>query len=57
MHLIRPHQVESRDGDGTATAARLDAVWPDAAQRDRALASLLDDGLMVRNHDYYTLPT
>ena len=46
-----------RDGDGTDTAARLDAVWPDAAQRDRALASLLDDGLMVRNHDHYTLPT
>lgn len=45
-----------RDGDGTATAARLDAVWPDAVQRGRALASLVDDGLMVRVGDRYSLP-
>lgn len=45
-----------RDGDGTATAARLDAVWPDAVQRDRALASLLDDGLVVRDGEHYALP-
>ncbi|MBM7229306.1 A/G-specific adenine glycosylase [Dietzia cinnamea] len=45
-----------RDGDGTATAARLDAVWPDALQRGRALASLVDDGLMVRVGDRYSLP-
>ena len=45
-----------RDGDGTATRARLDAVWPDDVQRDRALASLVDDGLMVRVGDRYSLP-
>lgn len=45
-----------RDGDGTATAARLDAVWPDAVQRGRALASLLADGLVVRVGDRYSLP-
>lgn len=45
-----------RDGDGTATAVRLDAVWPDPVQRDRALASLLDDGLMVRDGAHYALP-
>ena len=28
--------------------AALDVLWPDAAQRDRALASLLVDGLVVR---------
>ena len=46
-----------RDGDGTATAARLDAVWPDEAQRARALASLVGDGLVERSGDLYSLPT
>ena len=46
-----------RDGDGTATAARLDAVWPDEAQRARALASLVGDGLVERSDDLYSLPT
>ena len=45
-----------RDGDGTATAARLDAVWPDDVQRARALASLIDDGLVARCGDTYSLP-
>lgn len=45
-----------RDGDGTATAARLDAVWPDDVQRGRALASLVDDGLVVRVAESYALP-
>lgn len=35
-----------RDGDAPATRERLDLVWPDAAQRDRALDSLLTDGLV-----------
>ena len=45
-----------RDGDGTAPRAALDAVWPDAVQRDRALDSLVADGLMVRTGDLYALP-
>lgn len=45
-----------RDGDGTATAARLDAVWPDAVQLERALASLVTDGLVARVADHYSLP-
>ncbi|MDV8002339.1 A/G-specific adenine glycosylase [Rhodococcus sp. IEGM 1408] len=45
-----------RDGDGTATAARLDAVWPDAVQLERALASLVTDGLVARSADRYSLP-
>lgn len=45
-----------RDGDGTATSARLDAVWPDTVQRDRALDSLLADGLVVRTGERYSLP-
>jgi A/G-specific adenine glycosylase len=45
-----------RDGDGTAARSALDAVWPDATQRDRALDSLLGDGLVVRVGEHYSLP-
>jgi hypothetical protein len=31
-------------------------LWPDAAQRDRALASLVVDGLAVAVGDSYRLP-
>jgi A/G-specific adenine glycosylase len=34
-----------RDADEPVPAARLDAAWPDPEQRERALASLLADGL------------
>ena len=46
-----------RDADEPVPAARLDAAWPDAQQRDRALASLVADGLAASlpgNH--YALP-
>ena len=36
-----------RDADEPVPAARLDAAWPDAPQRTRALASLVADGLAV----------
>ncbi|GAA1754236.1 A/G-specific adenine glycosylase [Luedemannella helvata] len=37
--------------------AALDAVWADGVQRDRALASLLDDGLLVEPAEgFYALP-
>jgi len=45
-----------RDGDGAATRSALDAVWPDSTQRDRALDSLLTDGLVVRVGELYSLP-
>ena len=45
-----------RDGEGTATSDDLDAVWPDAGQRERALGSLLVDGLVVRTGGRYALP-
>jgi A/G-specific adenine glycosylase len=36
---------------------RLDAAWDEPVQRERALASLLDDGLVVRAGDgRYALP-
>jgi A/G-specific adenine glycosylase len=34
-----------RATDGTVAAGDLDLVWPDAAQRTRALAGLVADGL------------
>jgi A/G-specific adenine glycosylase len=46
-----------RDADRPVPAARLDAVWPDADQRARALAGLLADGLAVAHgRDHYALP-
>jgi A/G-specific adenine glycosylase len=36
-----------RDTDGAVHRSRLDAAWSDVPQRERALASLLDDGLLV----------
>jgi A/G-specific adenine glycosylase len=46
-----------RESEGVVPKRRLDAVWPDAAQRTRALAGLLDDGLVVeRGRQGYSLP-
>lgn len=36
-----------RDSDGPVAADVLEAAWPDGPQRARALAGLLDDGLVV----------
>ena len=36
-----------RDEDGPVSRGRLDAAWSDVRQRERALASLLADGLVV----------
>jgi A/G-specific adenine glycosylase len=38
------------------SADELEPLWPDAAQRDRALAGLLSDGLAARTRDGYALP-
>jgi A/G-specific adenine glycosylase len=49
--------AELRASDVPVTAAEIRTVWPDGDQRDRALASLLRDGLAVGNdRDGYTLP-
>jgi A/G-specific adenine glycosylase len=37
-----------REHTDPVPVARLDAVWPDAVQRQRALATLIDDGLVVQ---------
>ena len=46
-----------RRATGPVSRARLDALWADAAQRDRALASLVSDGLVHEvSPDRYALP-
>ena len=46
-----------RDAPGSVPKARLDAVWDIAEQRERCLASLVDDGLVVSGgRGRYALP-
>ena len=46
-----------REAEGTVARARLEEVWPEPVQRERALRSLIDDGLVVRGEgDRYALP-
>lgn len=46
-----------RDASGSVTTAQLAAVWEPAEQRNRCLASLLEDGLVVGEGDgRYALP-
>ena len=48
---------ELRHSDTPVPAEAIDSVWPDAVQRDRALAGLLADGLAIGSPDAgYTLP-
>jgi A/G-specific adenine glycosylase len=47
-----------RDATAPVPRADLDAVWPDADQRARALSALVDDGLVhALPRDRYALPT
>ena len=49
--------LRDRDpADGPVGADELAAVWPDGAQRDRALATLLADGLLIEDAGSYRLP-
>jgi A/G-specific adenine glycosylase len=46
-----------RDTDGVVSSRRLDVAWPEPVQRARALAGLLDDGLVVAHgRQGYSLP-
>lgn len=47
---------ELRASHRPVSAEELEALWPDAAQRDRAIAGLLADGLAVACDDTYRLP-
>jgi A/G-specific adenine glycosylase len=47
-----------RESSEPVPRVRLDAVWSDPDQRDRALAGLLADGLVCElDHDIFVLPT
>ena len=48
--------AELRASDIPVTAAEIASLWPDAPQRDRALAGLLADGLAVPTDGGYELP-
>ncbi len=48
--------AELRASDIRVTAQELETVWADAVQRDRALAGLIADGLVVRVAGGYELP-
>ena len=48
--------AELRASDIPVSIAEIDTVWPDAVQRDRALAGLLADGLAVAVPGGYELP-
>ncbi len=45
-----------RDSEHPVTRARLDAAWSEPVQRERALASLLEDGLLVERAGRFALP-
>ncbi len=46
-----------RDSDGPVHRSSLDAVWPDATQREKCLDALLADGLVARvGPETYSLP-
>lgn len=46
-----------RDTDGPVHASRLDAAWPESTQRERCLAGLLEDRLLVAAGPHsYALP-
>jgi A/G-specific adenine glycosylase len=44
-----------RESASPVPGSRLDVVWPEPAQRDRALASLLADGLVTQHGSHYAL--
>ncbi|MFZ2965017.1 MAG: A/G-specific adenine glycosylase, partial [Rhodoglobus sp.] len=48
---------ELQGDDMPITAAELETVWADAAQRDRAIAGLLADGLVVMVEGGFALPS
>lgn len=49
MHIVRQTH-------GLVPMMQVDSVWPDTAQRERAIASLIADGLLVADNGGYRLP-
>ena len=48
--------AELRASDIPVTPSEIEGLWPDSLQRDRALASLLADGLVIAVDEGYLLP-
>ncbi|MET4639404.1 A/G-specific adenine glycosylase [Mycetocola sp. 2940] len=48
--------AELRAAHIPVSSVEIDSLWPDAPQRDRALAGLLADGLAVKREQGYVLP-
>lgn len=48
--------AELRAADGIVSLERIEAVWADGTQRNRALTSLLDDGLAQEVAGGFRLP-
>ncbi len=46
-----------REAEGSVARPRLDQAWSDAVQRERALQSLIADGLVVESDDRFALPS
>jgi A/G-specific adenine glycosylase len=45
-----------RESEVPVPRSELDAVWPDAVQRKRAIAGLVADGLAIRTRHGFALP-
>ncbi|MFD2839923.1 A/G-specific adenine glycosylase [Populibacterium corticicola] len=45
-----------RDAHGPVLRSQIDLVWPDQAQLDRCVASLIEDGLAEQDGEAYSLP-
>lgn len=45
-----------REAPGSVPQAALDLVWPEPVQRERALAGLIEDGLLVVEDGWFALP-
>ncbi|MEQ1734841.1 MAG: A/G-specific adenine glycosylase [Rhodoglobus sp.] len=49
--------AELRASEVPVTAAEIESLWPDAARRDRAMAGLLADGLLIAVDGGFDLPS
>ncbi|WP_313277789.1 A/G-specific adenine glycosylase [Timonella senegalensis] len=45
-----------REAHGPVLGAQVDLVWPDAAQLERCVGSLIEDGLIEQDGEAYSLP-
>jgi A/G-specific adenine glycosylase len=46
----------ARDAEGSVPSRTMERAWPEPEQRQRCLAGLVTDGLLVPRGDGYALP-